>query len=350
MRHFKKALFLSVLLYVSSCVRTGIMKDVPVTLVRPDKVLSVSADTTFECTFPEVLHSFGIQIVNDTILVLQEQVSDKNPYHFKAYSTNTFEYLGSFVRNGRGPGEMISPHIARCNTSDRYLSISDNAIGEAYLVDVPSSIATGRGLFIESYQLPSGIIDWLSIPDSGQFLLQQENEEMIFRIIGSRDYDKEIIRPYEGIDGNRCLTYFSSLFVNNGASGEVAEVMMFFPQINIIDTKSGELFSMAVDNSYRKWKQVLASIITMDTKEYYSGATATSEYIIAAYRHLPLKSMSESGHGTSIHVFDWDGNFIDSYLIDCYVISLSLSDDGKKLYVFGTDKYGIDVFNQYTLR
>ena len=34
---------------------------------------------------------------------------------------------------------------------------------------------------------------------------------------------------------------------------------------------------------------------------------------------------------------------------DCYVISLSLSDDGKKLYVFGTDKYGIDVFNQYTI-
>ena len=337
MRHFKKALFLSVLLYVSSCVRTGIMKDVPVTLVRPDKVLSVSADTTFECTFPEVLHSFGIQIVNDTILVLQEQVSENNPYHFKAYSTNTFEYLGSFVRNGRGPGEMISPHIARCNTSDRYLSISDNAIGEAYLVDVPSSIITGRGLFIESYQLPSGIIDWLSIPDSGQFLLQQENEEMIFRIIGSGDYDKEIIRPYEGIDGNRCLTYFSSLFVNNGASGEVAEVMMFFPQINIIDTKSGELFSMAVDNSYRKWKQVLASIITMDTKEYYSGATATSEYIIAAYRHLPLKSMSESGHGTSIHVFDWDGNFLFDIKVSEDIGNITYDCIHKSLYCMDMD-------------
>ena len=322
---------------VSSCIRTGIMNDVPVKLVRPAKEMSLSPDTSFRHSFPEVLHCHALQIVSDSIMVMADQVSENNPYHFKAYSTNTFEYLGSFVRNGRGPGEMISPHIARCNTSDRYLSISDNAIGEAYLVDVPSSIITGRGLFIESYQLPSGIIDWLSIPDSGQFLLQQENEEMIFRIIGSGDYDKEIIRPYEGIDGNRCLTYFSSLFVNNGASGEVAEVMMFFPQINIIDTKSGELFSMAVDNSYRKWKQVLASIITMDTKEYYSGATATSEYIIAVYRHLPLKSMSESGHGTSIHVFDWDGNFLFDIKVSEDIGNITYDCIHKSLYCLDMD-------------
>lgn len=322
---------------VSSCIRTGIMNDVPVKLVRPAKEMSLSPDTSFRHSFPEVLHCHALQIVSDSIMVMADQVSENNPYHFKAYSTNTFEYLGSFVRNGRGPGEMISPHIARCNTSDRYLRISDNAIGEAYLVDVLSSIATGRGLFIENYQLPSGIIDWLSIPDSGQFLLQQENEEMIFRIIGSGDYDKEIIRPYEGIDGNRCLTYFSSLFVNNGASGEVAEVMMFFPQINIIDTKSGELFSMAVDNSYRKWKQVLASIITMDTKEYYSGATATSEYIIAAYRHLPLKSMSESGHGTSIHVFDWDGNFLFDIKVSEDVGNITYDCIHKYLYCLDMD-------------
>ena len=39
------------------------MKDVPVTLARSDKVVSLSADTTFKCTFEEVMHCYDIQIV-----------------------------------------------------------------------------------------------------------------------------------------------------------------------------------------------------------------------------------------------------------------------------------------------
>lgn len=296
--------------FVSSCARTGIMKDVPVTLVRPDKVVSLSADTTFECTFEEVMHCYDIKIVSDSIIVFYDQASEKDPYHFKAYSTDTFEYMGAFVQKGRGPGEMVLPNISGSSTSGRYLCCDDNKSSTAYMVDVGESLRAGMIPVAESFDIPSDVIYWLPLSLSLQFAMRLENREMVLCVMDEGGKAVRKYTPFGGIDGERCMTYFASQFVERGNKRDVAEIMIFFPQINIIDTESGTIRSIAVDRSYRKWKQVIGSMINMDMLSYYFGATATSEYIIASYRHLPLKSMNESGHGTSFHVFDWEGNFL----------------------------------------
>ena len=336
MKIFVKVLIiLIVVAIVSSCIRTGIMKDVPVTLVRPDKVLSVSADTTFECTFPEVLHSFGIQIVNDTILVLQEQVSENNPYHFKAYSTNTFEYLGSFVRKGRGPGEMIYPSIALCNAEEPYLNLYDYT--SAFMIDVEKTIDTRQTVAVYSTDLASDVIDWLPLQDSIQFIYAEEGEELVFHVVEHDGAHCRSYHPYEDIDGKRCLTHLSSRFVSNGNTGGVAEVMISFPQINIIDTESGEMFSIAVDNSYRKWKRVLGKVMNLDMINCYYGASATSEYIIATYRNLPLREMRGTGHGTSVHIFDWTGDFLYDIKVSEDIGNITYDCIHKSLYCLDMD-------------
>lgn len=52
---------------------------------------------------------------------------------------------------------------------------------------------------------------------------------------------------------------------------------------------------------------------------------------------------------TYILKFDWDGNFIDSYYIGYYVKSMSLSNDGRFLYTFGSDNNGNDIFYKYPM-
>lgn len=286
------------------------MKEVPVTLVRPDKVVSLSADTTFECTFVEVMHCYDIKIVSDSIIVFYDQANEKDPYHFKAYSTDTFEYLGAFVQKGRGPGEMVSPWISACNTSGRYLYCEDNQSSVAYKIDVAESVRSGQVSVEDSFKVPSAVIYHIPLSDSVRFVMQSENREMVLRTIDKNGNILRAWEPFPGIDSDRCVTHFASMFEDRGNVIDVVQVMIFFPQINIIDTESGTIRSIAVDRSYRKWKQVIGSMINMDMMNYYFGVTSTSEYIIASYRHLPLKSMSESGHGTSFHVFDWEGNFL----------------------------------------
>ena len=45
-----------------------------------------------------------------------------------------------------------------------------------------------------------------------------------------------------------------------------------------------------------------------------------------------------------IFKFDWDGNFVDSYYVDHFVSSMSLSEDGQSMYIFGVNRDGENVF------
>lgn len=124
---------------LTSCYRTGIIDGVKVEFVRPKRSVFIDSDTSVNDKFVELQHCHALKIVGDTLLVFQEQTNQSNPLHFKAYSTNTFEYLGAFAYHGRGPEEMVAPHIAKSHANNAYLPISDNPVGKAYLVDVEKS-------------------------------------------------------------------------------------------------------------------------------------------------------------------------------------------------------------------
>ncbi|MCM1177401.1 MAG: TolB-like 6-bladed beta-propeller domain-containing protein [Clostridium sp.] len=333
----RKSLVLIVAVLAFSCNRSGIVNDAPVRLARPDKVVSKSIDTAFRNPAPEVLHCFFIQIINDTLLIVQDQASEDNTYHFKAYSTNTFNYLGAFVRKGRGPGEMLHPHIVKCTSSERSLNVNDNSLSLACAIDVEESISSRNTAIVQNTVLPPGVIDWLPLPDSRQFVLQSEKGEMIFRTIGSCG---EVLRTFDLYGGHNSewqVTYLSSIFLNDGKTGKVAEVMLFFPQVNIIDTEKGHVYSVAVSKDYRKWKSVMDSMIGMDTKEYYAGAASSPDYIFAAYRKHPIIMQDDSAHyDTSIHVFDWNGKFLYRIEVDEEIGSMAF--DSRTKFLYGIDR------------
>lgn len=311
MLDFKQIQVILAVCLAVSCSHSGVVRDAAVKLAGPEKVVSVEPDTTFRCGFSEVLNCIDIRIVNDTILVFQDQVGETNPYHFKAYSTKSFRYLGAFARNGRGPGEMISPRMVTGNADENYLNLKDNSSGNAYIVDVVKSIETGGCEAVQSYILPSGTAEWFPLSDSEHFILQEENGEMVFHTISPDGTVRKTFNMYKGLDSSRYATYLSSILANNGKTGVVAEVMIFFPQINLVDTRSGQVRTIAVSKSYRKWESVMNGMFNMDTEQYYVCASSTSEYIFAVYKGVPLRQLnSEDGHGTSIHVFDWEGNFL----------------------------------------
>ena len=67
MKVYKLTLIVVLIFLSTSCnVRRGIVKDAPVKLVRPDKVVSLSADTTLKCAFSEALNCYSIHIVRDS--------------------------------------------------------------------------------------------------------------------------------------------------------------------------------------------------------------------------------------------------------------------------------------------
>ena len=229
------------------------------------------------------------------------------------FGINVYDIDGALLKHsdkvGRGPGELVQPHIAKSNTLERYLSVNVNQEGKAYKLDVDESIKSREAAVIYSYTLPAGILDWLPLPDARQFVLRQDNGELLFQV---SDNDSVVSEFNLGgnIEGGQFITYFSSFLVNDGDRGRVAECMIFFPQLNIFDTRNGQVQSIAVDKAYREWESTLNNMISPDTIQYYEGATSTPEYIFATYKDVPLSRLNERGQGTFVYVFDWEGNFI----------------------------------------
>lgn len=292
-----------------SCRHTGIVDNASVKLARPEKSVPQLACTDLRNAFPEVLNCYRIQVVNDTVLVFQVQVCDDSPWHFKAYSTKTLNYIGSFGRNGRGPGEMLHPSIAIKSPSEKYLCVKDNSAGCSYLVDILESIESQSTVAEQSYVLPPGIIDWIPVSDHEQFILLSENNAMSFRLAGSEGDALKEFDLYKGHNEERYVTHLSSMLLHNENTGQVAEVMVFFPQINFISTADGQAYSVAVSKDYRNWRSVMNRMLGPETMEYYVGATSTADYIFAAYKACAL-GQDNGSNGTHIHIFDWNGNFL----------------------------------------
>ena len=330
----KRYYLIPALLLVSSCNHQGIIDDAPVEVCKPEKVVSVDIDTTLHCTFPEVLNAFMIQIVKDSILVFQEQrTSVNNPYHFKAYSTNNFKYLGEFIRNGRGPGEVLSPYFVRSNSSEEYLSMSMDSSEKTYSVDVEKTLESGNPAIVRSFDLPSGTIGCLPLTGDRLFTLQSEERHFTIKVLDGNGKTLNTFNFSHDISDENYLTYLSSILTRNGKSGKVAEIMIFFPQINIFDTDNGAVRSFAVSRAYRNWKSVISRQINLETTtQYYADAATGTDYIFAAYKDVPLEQIIKGGGGTSIHVFDWDGNFKYDIKVREDINYMTFDGRTKKLY------------------
>lgn len=304
-------------LCMNSCNYSGIVTGIRVEQKSPESFISLECDSVYSSKFPELKNVYALQIVNDSILVFQERATESNPYHFKAYSINTFEYIGPFVHKGRGPGEMLAPHIAKSSMCKDYLTLNDNSVGCGYFVDVDKSLISHNIEILRSFEFQTGVIDWLPLSEGKQFVLQSVDNAFVFHSIDTEGECIGTFNLYEWMTVDRHTTHLSGFLLDKGdAEGLVAEVMMFFPQVNIIDISNGDVRSFAVDKAWRNWRTVINSRLDMNTIQYYVGAVSTGDYIIAAYKGCSLGELNDADRGTKIHVFDWHGNFLKEITVE----------------------------------
>lgn len=336
MKYFRLLFCLLLILLAISCGNDGFMRDAATKSVKPSDAVSLSADTTFHAAFPELLSPFHIYVVNDTLLVFQERVNESGASHLKAYSTETFQYLGASVRYGRGPGEVTNPHIAILDSGEKYLQMSVNSIGEAYSLDFESSLLTGEPSVVRTFQLPSGVVDWLPLNDAGQFVLRIDQGKIVMQELNP---DSEIIHEYgfnDAVSNDRNMTFMSSYFAVNPSTYAVVQIMQFFPQINIYD--SGRVMSVAVDPAFRNWEAIINRMMGVDTMQYYAGAAVSTENIFALYKGVTLGELMTGNCDSSVHVFDWSGNFICDIKLDSDISCMTF--DAKTGFLYCVEKSG----------
>jgi len=299
---------------IPSCSRYALMDKVPVEFKEPAKTVSMECDTSFCLGVPEVLGPDRLQIVSDSILVVAKQPEAASPYFFSAYSTRTSCYLGSFLAEGRGPGEALWPDIAAAGSASRALYARDNSLGVSWEIDVPASLQAGAGVSFRTVSLPGDLLGWLPLTDSLRYSTDLRQGECVYGVFTADGEEYKTFSPFPGLNTGQYITLLSDIATSGGINGKAAFPMVFFPLIHILDVESGQWRAIAVDNGWRKWKSFLRESSTpdhfMEKRQFYIGATSSEDYFFAAYSGCSLEKLQKGGNGTEIQVFDWDSNYV----------------------------------------
>ena len=301
--------FLLLALFVS-CGRTSPVGQVPLRLEKPRTVLSLDRDTTFRENFPELLHCVGLQVVADSLLVCQDVPGVADSNLFKVYALRDSRYLGSFGKQGRGPGEWLSPRMGQGRSGTDCLQVGDIARGAAFRIDVSRALAGDRDGLVQDVRLPASTVDWTPLSESSLLSLNAGPEELLFHTVGREGRIGKTFHLYDGINGGMAVSKLSSVLIGRGTDDRAAILLMCFPQMILLDTGSGAVWSVAVDKAARNWDAILSSPFGPDSFEYYTGVTATPDLILASYSGCSIGALMAGGSGGAIHIFDWDGNFL----------------------------------------
>ncbi len=319
------------------------MDGVPVEFKKPEKTFYAERDASFDLRILEAFGPSSLQIVSDSILIIQKQPDDASPYFFLAYSIRTLRYLGSFSQKGRGPGETISPNMAAVSSSASYLYIRDSFLKQSWEVDVMSSIRAGTMVYALTIPaLDSGPI-WIPVGDSLFFSYDRKGKELFYKVLTIAGEEYKSFSPFRGMDFDRYFTQMSEIPTGEGVNGRLAFPMVFFPMLHYWDIENGQWRAIAVDPDWRKWRKLLQEPMNLEKMEYYAGAASSAKYIVALFQKRRLGDGRERGTESEVHFFDWEGNFLYRIIV---------GDDLKGVTFDSNDSclYGIDRVTGQILR
>ena len=342
-----------VTLFTSSCKRECVNNVLTLTL---DNKVKDTAEALIpkKIDFDFPMSALGIYVWNDSIAVVRNSHMDRKHKFLELYNLRSGEFLRGFVDMGNGPGEMLvakffyqNDTVLMQDVMKRHITVIplDSALSGSFKPEFKDTDI--RSQVIWPYH--SGLLALNPYcfvnEDAGVY----NNGERF--IISDSNYVYKETKEYEFDTYNAVLTTFFISYPN----GRIAVYNSIEPEIELYDTElrlTNKIRGPELPSDIRYSIMSDGDVLTKgDPNSYYCECYDDNYFYLAFIgRFIETNETIFDVDRSYIFKFDWDGNFIDSYYIDHYVKSMSLSNDGRYIYAFGTDREGENVFYKYLLR
>ena len=337
----------AVLLSVVSCKRQT--TDNISTLVLNDKIKD-----TAEALIPERIDfdfpvsALGIYVWNDSIVVVRNSHMDRKHKFLELYNLRSGELLRDYVNVGNGPGEML---VAKFFYQNDTVLMQDVMKRHITVIPLDSALSGSFKPEFKDTDIRSQVI-WPY--HSGLLALNPYcfvNEDAgVYNngarfIISDSNYVYKETNEYEYDTYNAVLTSFLISWSNN----RIAVYNAIEPEIEIYDTDTKPIRKIRGPELSSKIRYSIMSdgdVLTKgDPNSYYCDCSDDNYFYLAFIgEFINMEETIFDVDRSYIFKFDWDGNFVDSYYVDHFVSSMSLSEDGQSMYIFGVNRDGENVF------
>ena len=343
-RHMKIVLlFLAISFLTSSCVKVEKTYSNIVQKHIPDSCITISLEKK---ELPiDLIYPTDIQVVDTFLLVSQHH----NENIIQAYSTLSLKHLGSFLKKGSGPNEvmtfgLIAQSYTEFGNPKLIIQSYPNYLG---ILDIKQSIESGRAVFDKQYRFETILGKDLFLASHSVYVLDSVNlmmtkDPLRSGVKNDNNFFWEFYNSEKDVV-TRQLKYENFSFMNSFLKesyrslkpdrSKVALFYRFFDMVSIADLKSGKVV------------QVIPSGKSIDPNKvrdidlrclYYKMGKCTNDYIFGLYAG-GLSVLKEddpmSNKNCSLRIYNWHGDLLYNYQFEDNVRMFTVDESQSFMYV-----------------
>ena len=283
----------------------------------------------------QMLYSDNIFVVDNYLVNL----NSKNPKGlFELYTLPNMKFVGAAGYKGRGPQEFVFINTNGTNPAYRGLNVTESntySQVEFYLSEgsvklrksdhttLPSKHAIANSLLMVS---DSTAVMYINNEDDVEFYMHNRKSGSM-RPISS--YPKELVA--QNPTSEACNSVFMNDLVINPSNGKFAAIYSQLPMVRVFDN-SGNLESTSLLDNWEEQRFEISGdeVKTSSSCQYYLASAANSNYICALYLGkfpAEMEQMSMEDARMEIHVWNWAGELVATYIPDNLVMKIAIAED-----------------------
>ncbi len=266
-----------------------------------------------------------------------------SPHIVNIYDIETGQKKNSYVRLGRGRGEIIQ--LGRAYV--------DGENGYAYLIDPNSSImhkytlngdSTKRSDFTVQ-KIPNGLNNFFTIrhiADSTFLAINSSNQGGMYKLFKGDSVVAHFSEPLLFADEQRTPNIafaYQGFFASNADNTKFIYAANACDAFELTEFKDEELISLKRYKSYRplygedQGFHGAGMTVKEGNREGFRDVTTSSEYIYLLYcgRERDFKKFSET-YSNEVYVLDWDGELVCKVELDHDASKICVDESNEYLY------------------
>ena len=283
----------------------------------------------------QMLYSDNIFVVDNYLVNL----NSKNPKGlFELYTLPNMKFVGAAGYKGRGPQEFVFINTNGTNPAYRGLNVTEsNTYSQVEFYQSEGSVKLRKNdhtTFPSKHAIANSL---LMVSDSTAVMYINNEDDVEFymhnRKSGSMrpisSYPKELVA--QNPTSEACNSVFMNDLVINPSNGKFAAIYSQLPMVRVFDN-SGKLETTSLLDNWEQQRFEISGdeVKTSSSCQYYLASAANSNYICALYfGKFPaeMESMSMEDARMEIHVWNWAGELVATYVPDNLVMKIAIADD-----------------------
>ena len=281
-------------------------------------------------------------LYSDNIFVLDNHLvnlNSKNPKGlFEFYALPDMKFVGAAGYKGRGPLEFDFINTNGTNPAYQGLNVTEsNTYSQVEFYNSNGSVQLRKNdhtTFPSKYAIANSL---LMVSDSTAVMYINNEEDVEFYMHNRKSssmrpisrYPKELVQQTPTSEA--CNSIFLNDLVINPSSGKFAAIYSQFPMVRIFDNSGNLEATSLLDNWEEQRFEINGNSVKTSTScQYYLAAAANSNYICALYLgKFPseIEQMSMEDVRLEIHIWNWEGELVATYLPDTLVMKIAIAND-----------------------